>query len=153
MTSITTLLLQAAISLLLLVQGNPNVDPALREQAIAVANQAIKTATAQQSFVNPFLNPLPATHNTTTNPFIDAFQRSVTPSDCAKEPKDQQDTCWQRKAQEDKNVSYCENIKISNIFLSRSRCISTVAQAINNSSLCIKITDAGIKKDCEQNTR
>ena len=64
MTSLTTLLLQAAISLLLLVQGNPNVDPALREQAIAVAKQAIKTATAQSGSVSgPSVIPLPATND------------------------------------------------------------------------------------------
>jgi hypothetical protein len=72
MTSITTLLLQAAISLLLLVQGNPNVDPALREQAIRVANQAIKTATAERSAVvrptsvpTSFPLPIPSTRDDT----------------------------------------------------------------------------------------
>lgn len=47
--SVTILLLKTALSLLLLVQGNPNVDPALREQAITIANQAIKTATEDEA--------------------------------------------------------------------------------------------------------
>lgn len=47
MTSITVLLLQTAMTLLLLVQGNPNIDPALKTQAIVAANQAIKIATKQ----------------------------------------------------------------------------------------------------------
>lgn len=45
MASITALLLQTAMTLLLLVQGNPNIDPSLRDQAITIANQAITTAT------------------------------------------------------------------------------------------------------------
>src|SRR3989344_5670497 len=47
MTSITALLLQAAVSLLLFVQANPHLDASLREQAITIANQAIKVATEQ----------------------------------------------------------------------------------------------------------
>src|SRR3990167_37242 len=47
MTSITALLLQAAVSLLLFVQANPHLDASLREQAIEIANQAIKVATEQ----------------------------------------------------------------------------------------------------------
>ena len=53
MTSITALLLQAAISLLLFVQANPHLDSSLREQAIAIANQAIKTATQQTTVPQP----------------------------------------------------------------------------------------------------
>lgn len=47
MISVTALLLQAAISLLLFVQANPGLNASLREQAIEVANQAIKVATEQ----------------------------------------------------------------------------------------------------------
>src|SRR3989338_1240731 len=53
MTSITALLLQAAISLLLFVQANPHLDASLREQAIAIANQAIKVATQQSAVPQP----------------------------------------------------------------------------------------------------
>ncbi|MBI4086646.1 PKD domain-containing protein [Candidatus Kaiserbacteria bacterium] len=47
MTSVTALLLQAAISLLLFVQAHPSLDASLREQAIEVANHAITVATHQ----------------------------------------------------------------------------------------------------------
>ena len=45
----SSLLLQTAITLLLLVQGNPDIDPIVRDQAIVVANHAIQVATDQQS--------------------------------------------------------------------------------------------------------
>src|SRR3989344_2324386 len=53
MTSITALLLQAAVSLLLFVQANPHLDASLREQAITIANQAIKVATQQSTVPQP----------------------------------------------------------------------------------------------------
>jgi hypothetical protein len=54
MTSITTLLLNAVVSLLLLIQGNPNIDSSLRDRVIFVATQAIKTiATTSTTTVIP----------------------------------------------------------------------------------------------------
>jgi len=47
MSSLAILLLKSAVSLLLLVQANPNADAALRAQAIEIANQAIRVATEQ----------------------------------------------------------------------------------------------------------
>ncbi|MBI4086647.1 PKD domain-containing protein [Candidatus Kaiserbacteria bacterium] len=57
MTSVTALLLQAAISLLLFVQAHPSLDASLREQAIEVANQAIRVATEQPTVKHD--TPLP----------------------------------------------------------------------------------------------
>ena len=47
MLSTIVVLLQTALSLLTLVQGSTTVSPMLRAQALSVADQAIKTATAQ----------------------------------------------------------------------------------------------------------
>ncbi|MBI4086645.1 hypothetical protein HY416_01535 [Candidatus Kaiserbacteria bacterium] len=64
MTSVTALLLQAAISLLLFVQAHPSLDASLREQAIEVANRAITVATHQLDSgivagENPEIPPIP----------------------------------------------------------------------------------------------
>jgi len=60
MSAFATALLQAAMSLLLLVQGNPSIDQATRDNAIKVANQAVQVATselAERNNVSPVSGP------------------------------------------------------------------------------------------------
>src|SRR3989344_2741102 len=60
-------LLQAALSLILLVQGNPHLDLTVRENALMVANQAIQVATQQINLSTASYSNSSNTTNITTS--------------------------------------------------------------------------------------
>lgn len=83
--------------------------------------------------------------------FIKALTKGTVPApDCVTitDPFSQS-SCIQQKAIQDKDVLLCSQITSSYLFISRDTCVSGVAQAKKDASLCASIVNPDIKKSCE----
>lgn len=69
-------------------------------------------------------------------------------SNCAKEPADSQNRCWQNAAQQNGDISLCGNITVPNVLFSKDSCISAVAQTKKDSALCASIANAAARQAC-----
>lgn len=118
----------------------------LADQRSEVGEGQPRQPTPTPSFL--FGPPLPQ------NPFRSTGAEPRATVNCARGlPAEAEDSCWQIKAVNDKNAAFCENIKTVNPFTSRDGCVNLVAQAKKDASLCARIQNPDIKKNCEENAK
>lgn len=85
------------------------------------------------------------------NPFLSSTPSQTSTRDCFKEEGNAaQDACWQSRAVTEKKSTFCNNIKESTPFVSRDTCLNLVAHEKKDKTLCAKIQDANLKKNCEK---
>jgi hypothetical protein len=94
------------------------------------------------------------TVTTENNPFAsptNAIQVLATSIDCNVET-DQiaKDVCWQTKAVNEKNASFCQNIKTDTPFISKDACLNLTAQVKKDLNVCNLIKNPAIKTNCKE---